>query len=204
MEFIPVPNCAEIVLRFMYNGQQCANVYHVRQESPYDQTSLAVVAALFADWWNTNFKPNAPNTLALVMIVARSLEAKNAPAIEYTSGMPMQGGDVTHPQLPNNCTVAVKWSTALRGRSFRGRTYHLGLNEDIVTGNTLSASAHSAFIDWYNALLIALDGLPSNLVVVSRFEDNAPRTVGIATDIQAVSIDTTVDSQRRRLPGRGS
>ncbi len=204
MAFIPAPNTAQIDMVFMYNGQRCENVYHVQQETPYDQTSLAVLAALFKNWWDTDMRPLCPNTLGLVLIVARSLESESAPTIEYSSGLPIAGAITTVGQLPNNVTVAVKWTTALRGRSYRGRTFHLGLRDDMVTGNTVDPTALTALQGGYQGLIDDLDGLPGDLVVVSRYHNNAPRVTAVVTPVQGFSIDSTVDSQRRRLPGRGS
>jgi len=51
---------------------------------------------------------------------------------------------------------------------------------------------------------VVADGLGADWVVVSRFHDNAPRTAGVVSFINAATVvDATVDSQRRRLPGRG-
>lgn len=204
MPFVPVPNVAQVDMVFMYNGQRCENVYHVQQESPYDQTSLAVLATLFRDWWDDEFKAGAPNTLALVLIVARALDTDSSPSIEFSAGLPIQGQVTAAGQLPNNVTQAIKWTTALRGRSYRGRTYHIGLTEDMVIGNTVQEPHLAYQANRYNALLTALDGLPGNLVVVSKIHNGVERTTGIATPVQAVSVDSTVDSQRRRLPGRGA
>jgi len=203
MPFVPVPNTAEVSMQALWDNQEVANVFHVTQSTPYDATSLAVLGALFQDWIDTSLKTNVSNSVQYTKLVMRSLESEGAPAIEYTTNFPISGVHTGTAQLPNNVTVAVKWSTGLAGRSYRGRTYHIGLAEAFVTGNVLESSFATALLGIYNDLLEAFDTYPGDLTVVSKFHNNAARTTGIATPIISCSINPVVDSQRRRLPGRG-
>lgn len=203
MAFVPFPNCASVEMIFTLDGQRIENRYHVEQDSPFDEVSLAVLAALFDNWWTTELRAEQPTSLSLVLIVAKALDTPSSPGVEYSSGLPKAGLFTTTPALPNNVTLAVKWSTGLRGRSFRGRTYHIGLTEDAVAGNTISAGHLSFLIGAYEALIDDLAGLPADLVVASRISNGVERTTGVTTQVSGVSIDATVDSQRRRLPGRG-
>jgi hypothetical protein len=205
MAFIPVPGVAEIRMQFSYSGEQAENVYHVSLDGEWNLTNLNVMADAFLDWWTDNLRTGVPTTLTLQRILARDLTTATSPAIEYTAGMPTSGTDVS-PQLPNNVSVAVKWTTGQAGRSYRGRTYHLGMTEAQVANNAISGANQTFLLSAYNALIndveAAITG--AHLVVVSKYTNNAPRTEGIFTEILAVSIDPTVDSQRRRLPGRGN
>lgn len=175
----------------------------VEQATPFDQVSLAVLAELFKVWWGTNIKPITTNHLSLIMIVARAMDTANSPAIEYTSGLPLEGDDSVNQPLPTSVTVAVKWTTELRGRSFRGRTYHVGLSEVQVNGNVLATAPHAAILAAYAELLEDLEGLNADLVIASRWSNHVQRTTGLTTPVTGVFLDPTVDSQRRRLPGRG-
>lgn len=204
MPFVPAPNCASVELIYTSNGQRCENVFNVSQASPFDQVSLAVLAALFKDWFNTELKMDLPGTVTLDLIVAKALDSESAPAIEFSTGLPIAGNMGAWNQLPNNVTVAVRWSTELRGRSYRGRTYHIALSEEQVSGNTVDQVFATAILGRYEQLLDDLDGLNADLVVLSRFHNGAERTTAVATPINRVSLDRTIDSQRRRLPGRGS
>jgi hypothetical protein len=189
---------------FTANGQRCENVYHVQQDSPFDETSLAILCALFVDWWDDNFKANTPTEVSLTMVIAKALDTDSSPGIEYTTGLPLQGSTAGGIAMPNNVTVAVKWQTGLRGRSYRGRTFHIGLKENDITGNQVVGGVLTALTSGYTALITALTGLPSELVVLSRYHNNAPRVTAVATEVSGCSIDANVDSQRRRLTGRGT
>jgi hypothetical protein len=145
-----------------------------------------------------------PNTGGLVLVSVRDLTTESGLAIERTTGLPLIGTNAS-PQLPNNVTVAVKWSTGFAGRSFRGRTYHIGMPENSTVSNQVSAGPLADLNTAYAALI----GVPPatdasmTLVVVSKFHANAPRLAGVTTPILARSINPTIDSQRRRLPERG-
>jgi hypothetical protein len=202
MAFIPAPNCAEMVLIFTMGNQICANVFHLKGETPFDATSLATMAVLFRNWWNTNMKTKCNSAVSLDRIRGRALDTDHSPAVEVTDGMPIVGNS-TFQAMPNNVTVAVKWQTGLSGRSYRGRTYHIGLTEEHVSANEVTPGAIAALTTAYNALLTAVNETPYSLVVLSRYSGNQPRETAVATEIDGVAIDTFIDSQRRRLPGRG-
>jgi hypothetical protein len=79
-----------------------------------------------------------------------------------------------------------------------------GIPKTAITANTVDSLTVSGIAAAYNQLLVVADGLGADWVVVSRFHDNAPRTAGVVSFINAATVvDATVDSQRRRLPGRG-
>jgi len=205
MAFIPVENTAQVRMQFLYDGQHVENVYHVKSTGAWDVAGLQDLGDAFIDWWDTNLKAFMPTTGSLQQVVLRDLTTESGLAVERTTGLPLVGTNGS-PQLPNNVTVAVKWSTGLAGRSFRGRTYHIGMPENSTVGNTVSAGPLDDLLAAYDALI----GIPPavdaayTLVVVSLFHNNAPRVAGVATDILDSSIDPTIDSQRRRLPGRGT
>lgn len=205
LAFIPVENVAQFRMQFTYDGENCENVYHVLNPSGWDADQLDIMAGGFVSWWDTTLSAFAPGTLVLQRVIGRDLTTESSAAIEYTTGLPMSGENAS-PQLPNNVTLAVKWTTGLAGRSFRGRTYHLGMPENSTVGNTVSGGPMADLLAAY----FALTGVPSAtiggclLVVVSLVHAGVPRTEGVATEIIGRSIDPTIDSQRRRLPGRGS
>jgi hypothetical protein len=102
--------------------------------------------------------------------------------------------------------MAVSFRSALSGRSFRGRNYIPCLTNSQVTGNLIDVSWQGDIINAYAELLFGGGALPAGWVwvVVSRFTNNLPRVTGIFSEVFSVLVtDTIVDSQRRRLPGRG-
>lgn len=205
MPFIPCNNTAKVELIYLDQGQRVENVFHVLCPTPPDATELNEIAEAFRDWWDVEMQPLTAHDVSLVLILARDLSTEAGTAIEFSDGLPLEGTGAG--PLPNNVTVAVKWSTGLAGRSFRGRTYMVGLpNNSIDPDNTnqLLTSYQTSLDTAFELLIDAMEDAGRALVVASFFHDNAPRAAGIVTVIQAASIDINIDSQRRRLAGRGS
>jgi hypothetical protein len=114
-------------------------------------------------------------------------------------------GTASGTPLPNNDTIAVARKSGLAGRSFNGRIYWPGLTDAQRTGvNALStgtANAIRTLLINTDLAAVALEWTP---VIVSLFADHAHRAAGVTTPItQWIFADLTLDSRRRRLPGRG-
>lgn len=210
MPFIPAENTARFELVFSQNGQIVENVFYVEYDHDPDPTDLQDTAADFVSWWGTHVKGGVATGVSLNVIKARSLTTESSSAIEYTTGLPLAGLNSTQ-ALPNNATLAIKWTTGLAGRSFRGRTYHIGLcTNQLVDNNHVSSAAQSDLAGGYQALITAIEGEANNLVVASFYSGvdtdgkPIPRTAAVVTPIDNCTVNTTIDSQRRRLPERGS
>lgn len=203
MPFINCPNIASFEVIFDALGQRVENVYHVSKISEWSVESLTEVAGIFVDWWGTNMQPITSNAVTFSKVVAKDLTTSTAPAIEYVGGLPLTGGYSSTPCLPLNVTCAVSFGTALRGRSYRGRIYHIGLGTAYVSGNQLGSGTQGSLLAGYAALVDAVSVGTYALVVLSKYSSKAPRSEGIGTPIISVSIDINLDSQRRRLTGRG-
>lgn len=205
MAFQPVPNTAQVEVIFLSNSSFVENVYHVEKNAPWTAVELSALCGVIEDWWRTQLAGLQAGTLVLQRIDARDLTTEagaffSRPCVGACSGT---GPDAA---LPNNVTAAVKWTTGLAGRSQRGRTYHLGLMESQVVGDNIAEATRAALQLAYGDLRTDIDAMgPSHdLVVVSRISNGVPRPVGQTTPITSASVDNTVDSQRRRLIGRGT
>jgi len=207
MPFIPVPNTAEAVLRYVQDGQKLANVFHAEWPAPPSIVELSDLALDLRDWWIANMRPIVGNNVTLEQVAAKSLHSAGAPAVEFP--VPAGTGADPAPALPNCCTVTVKWLTGLAGRSFRGRSYHVGLTEAQVTNNNIIPASLSVIAAAYNLLIPALTQATRTMVVVSKYSGvdalgrPIPRSAGVTTQITESFMDAVVDTQRRRLPGRG-
>lgn len=205
MPFIPVPHTASVQMIFTQQGQRVENVFHVRKGAEWTTIQMDDLALVFIDWWNTNIRTHLADGVKLVNVIVTSLESAVAPGIEQTGGLPIASPTTLSP-LPMNVTLAVKLQTALRGRSYRGRSYLVGLPASVVTGSTVDAGYLATLRTAYGQLVsdIGDAGDGWELVIVSRVHNKEPRTEGVAVTVNGVSIDSTTDSQRRRLPGRGN
>jgi hypothetical protein len=204
MAFIPAENTAKMELVFTDQGETVENVFHVLLDHQPDKDDLTLIAIAMRDWWDVELQGLVTGSVSLVRILGRDLTVEDGQAIEFTAGLPLVGGGAG--PLPNNVTVVVKWSTGFAGRSFRGRTYHVGLPGNQLDTNTNSiTAAHGIALDTaYELLIDAMQSSGWSLVVASFFHDGAPRAAAVLTPIEAAFINLDIDSQRRRLKGRGA
>lgn len=206
MPFQPVPETAQFRLQFLLDGQKCENVFHVRRQGEWDADNLNEIAGAFVGWWTTIGKTLSGSSCILQRCIGKDISKEAGMGVEYTAALPMAGTS-EFALLPNNVAVAVKWGTGLAGRGFRGRTYHMGITLGFLQlgSNRLTSSYQNALRSGYDALRTALDNalLGVEFVVVTRIYNGVVRMPALTSPISGVSVEGTVDSMRRRLPGRG-
>jgi len=210
MPFVPLENGVRVEFVYNQDGQIVENVQYAQFTSVPDASDMAALGLELAGWWSSDMSGNVSNTVHLVLIRIKGLTTDSEPAIEYTTGLPLTGAQ-SGVALPNNVTLAIKFNTGLAGRSFRGRNYFVGLTEaHLVSQNTVSPATITALVGSYNNLIDAYEAASFLLVVASFFHgvdvdgNPIPRAAGIGTVVTGFTIDSVIDSQRRRLPNRGT
>jgi hypothetical protein len=211
MPYVPVPSTVMAELRMTLDGQKIENTLYFLSASGPSLANMEVLGSDLEGWWTTNCAPLLPVDVLLRELVITDLTTNTGP--QYTDapegGIP---GVIGQPALPNNVSLAISFRTALRGRSFRGRNYIPALTENQVVNNTVSAAVAASWVSAYNELIaiLATGAREYTWVVVSRFsgvdadKKPIPRTIGLKEPVvTALVVDATVDSMRRRLPGRG-
>lgn len=197
------PGGAEVELRYIWAGQHVENVLHFSKPTDWDAIDLALLAEDVSTWAQADYIPLQTNQCSLVEVLATDLSDPAGPSVPKTTGLPVPGVD-TSGSVPNNVTVAVREGTAGRGRSFRGRTYFIGLNKPQISDSTLLPIVVTAIKDAFESLMLySFTVSDTQWCVLSEISGGAPRANGIMTPIVSISVDPTTDSQRRRLPGRG-
>lgn len=210
MPFVPVENTAEVEVRMSCDGQKIENTLWFLHDGAIDATSLNALGSGILSWWVSGFAGHISNLVTLREIY--SVDMTTATGLTNTQSGGGATGTLTGAASPLNSTLAISFRTGLRGRSFRGRNYLPAIDRDqMATQNTFNESDANGLISIYNDL-VGPDALVTGWtwVVASRFSgvdvdgNPIPRVAGVATPITAVVIaDLVVDSQRRRLPGRG-
>jgi len=203
MSFIPFNNTVQLESVYRWEGQIVENVFNYQTNTVPTAGNMDALAAVWRGLWELYIRPLQSSAVQLQSIKVTSLHAQNGPAIEYTTGLPLSGQG-TSAAVPNNVAVVVKWITANRGRSYRGRTYHLGIPQGSVTGSVLTTGYRTSLVQAYSNFVLLGTTPTWTLSVASRYSNGQPRTNGVITPINALSINPTVDSQRRRLPERGA
>jgi hypothetical protein len=203
-DFIPAANTCKVALYFDTAGGKAMNILHFRRDAGWTESDLRTFHGLISAAWDTNMSPLQSNTIVLSRIVVTDIGAEDS--FEYDAVPPddLTGGD-TSPVMPNNVTVATKFTTGHAGRSFRGRVYFVGLTEINCVGDELTSGAQSGINDGWTDFFGELnDGdLEAELVIVSYCHDGAWRSTATVTPVTGISTEITLDSMRTRLAGRG-
>lgn len=203
MPFIPVPNVVMAEVRMSLDFQRIENTLYFEFSTPPTPGNLISLGNDLEGWFTSLFAPVVSSALALREIYLTDLTSVTGGTFTQVPATLITGGQSSE-ALPNSVALSVSFRTAQRGRSFRGRNFLPGLTDAQVAQNTVTVGALGVIQNAYNQLPASLGGSGATWVVVSRFTGGAPRVTGLATPVTAVVIvDPTVDSQRRRLPGRG-
>jgi hypothetical protein len=205
MAFIPVDKVAQANIRALLFGQRIENTLYFSQPvSGWDGAALLAAATALSTWWNDNLLPLLSASYILQSVFMRDLTSEDGDVVEWFGDNGEAGAD-TNASAPSNVAFVVKFLTGLAGRSFRGRNYIGGLGAENYTANAVALSTVNGIIAAYQDLIDGLVADVGTWVVVSRFSAGAPRTAGLASPILTVGYsDLFVDSQRRRLTGRGT
>ncbi len=211
MAFQPCPETAECRLQGIMYSQQVENVFHVRISTSPTLSDLNAIVSAINDWATGTYANHMSNDLHWQQLVVTDLNVPGG--IQVTHDMTGEGGGVIDARVKTNQdTFAVSFKTGLAGRSFRGRVYVLAVPSGYYnTANTLDPLNAAAYVTMFNTLKEDLATATYPLGVLSRYNKDAvptpphKRTEGLLTDVVTVTAaDNIVDSQRRRLPGRGT
>jgi len=204
MAFIPTPDCIRASIRQNLFGQDVVNtLWFSITGGGIGEVMLTDLANQLGLFWNVNFAPLYTSEMNLVDITCTDQDSSTAPSVTVPI---VDNGQAIGPAAPGNVCFTIKFNTNQRGRSGRGRNYISGLREASITGNQLSQASADGWVDAYDLLRSAplLSGL-ALWSVVSHYTNGAPRAAGFKQLITSVGYaDLNLDSQRRRLTGRGS
>jgi hypothetical protein len=96
--------------------------------------------------------------------------------------------------------MTVTFLTGVAGRSYRGRNYIPALPSAAgATDRTWTNAAVAAVNSAYETFDLALPGVDSEHVVLSRANEGAPRVSGVATPVIGYRANVQMFTQRRRL-----
>ena len=206
--FIPTNNVfvAEIIGSLF--GQAVEVTQAFLTSTAIDDTYLDGVAAEIGSQWQGQMLPDMSAQYSFVEARCTSQEVENGPVGIYIETGANAGAIADSTGLPGNATIAIKKGTIKSGKSFRGRMFLPG----VPASKLVSGNADRVLSAWITSILDDLDTFYTNMeiydanllpVVLSKYTAGAPRANGVATPISFLSMNNQVDSQRRRLEGRG-
>jgi len=202
--YIPVTNVAKCELVYTVLDQIVENVLHFSNTVPWNVTSLLQLGADAKDAWAANLRNNQSTDAQLIKIRLTDLTTETGAAVEYVTGLPL-AGTIGNGVENGAQTIATKFTTDGRGRSRRGRAYNIGIPDNAVTNNRITDTYAQEITDGWEAFRSDILGgtTAAIMVVVSLCQGKSWLEEGEAYAITGTSTDVWVDSQRRRLHGRG-
>lgn len=204
MAFVPIPETIEVDMRMRLDSQRIENTLYFHKIGGWATADVPVVYNALLLWWTTNLSEPLSNQLTLAEIGIQDLSSESGFAFDIATPVPNPAGGSAEPAVPNNVALCISFRTNNRGRSYRGRNYIPGLPRTAVTQNTVDSTTAATLQTAYNDLIDVAATFGADWVVASRYFNGGTRSPGIHTIItSALIVDRTVDSQRRRLPGRG-
>jgi hypothetical protein len=176
--------------------RQEINVLHF-EKSAWTAGDLFALANALLTWWSTYYKPTVGPWVQLVQISVRLYDP--AAPISFDLGVsPAVVGTGSGNELPANVTSTVSWRSGLAGRRFRGRIYHAGHStSEVTTTDTITGTKVTALANLANHLITDIFNAVAASLVVWHKDTN------LYTQVLGFVIENILDSQRRRLPGRG-
>lgn len=203
MPFIPTEAAARVELLQSLDNQNIENVLYFDRDQDYTLAQISSLGNSIIDWWIEEMAPNLSANLSLVGVKVTALHDQTGPQLVMTDGLPTPGLVNANP-VPNNSAYCISFRTGFLGRAFRGRNYVPGIAETDVDMSRISGTRSTALVNAYQALLGGfIDG--SRWIVVTSTVNGVAQNPKLRSPVLSVqAVDLIMDSQRRRLPGRGT
>lgn len=204
MAFVPTPNCALVSLAYDWKGQKCNNtLWFENGGTPFDAGRLLDLGNAINSYWVGSVMTQLSQDIVFRGCIVYAQDSESAPAVDVP--VTPFAGEVVADSLPNNVAWCVKFTTTGRGKSYRGRNYVPGIPDNVYADNAVNSTWAGNVRDAYYGILTETGLATFAWVVVSHFTAGAPRAAGLVSSVVNVSYsDLVIDSQRRRLPGRGT
>jgi hypothetical protein len=171
------------------------NVVHLFKAAGWTLTAMQQAAVDLRDWWINQYRVSIPSAVSLTQVQMRLYDPANP--LAYDLGVTPSPGLRAFTPESGNVTLTMSWRTGLAGRKFRGRIYVPGLCVTDVSSTDTVASVITA------ALSVAAQALYSGALSGGVVPAVFHRSTATYTPVNSHVIEALVDSQRRRLAGRG-
>jgi len=202
--FVSAPRTCRAQLIFDTPGGKAMNVLHFQKSATWSEADLTTLEGDISFFWDANMSPLQSDQVEMTRVILTDIE--NDPGFQFDGhpSISVVGGRAST-IMPGNVTVATKFGTGLAGRSYRGRSYHIGLTDDQCVGDSLVAgmadTIRDAWIDFIGGIASGATG--GELVIVSYCQDKEWIDPLVITGVTTITTDDTLDSMRTRLAGRG-
>jgi hypothetical protein len=191
------PNVCRVAMLFARDTRTHINTFHVVKATPWTPSDLPALATSFSNWWSSQYKFQCDDAECLYQVQCRVYNPANPYAYDLNVSPNVCGTLTGTSAAPSNSTVSVSWRTGLAGRKYRGRFYTVGMNEAQAGEDDKAVSSYVTGMSAAAAqLLSTILAAGLSLALFHRIDDTF-------TAITSTVVESVLDSQRRRLPGRG-
>ena len=205
MSSIPIPFGVKCELIYLCGTQRVENVYYVTRGAIPTGAQLIALWTLLRDWENVTAKVQRSSQTQLVLIALTTTDGPGGPVYEAPVSPVIPGSNASG-QFSCILSVAVKHTTGLAGRSYRGRSYWIGIPTNALANQeSVSTTFANAIAACYTTLRTSLAAAGWTFCVASQYSGVAivdgrrraiPRAAGFLTPITASSAEVGLDTQR--------
>jgi hypothetical protein len=200
--FQPVPNVIQVALGFSLEGSQSKNIINFRFPGLNPEDSMPGLSTELVTWYSDTLQPTISSNVLMSGFDLTYLGIETGRVMHWAPGTALYGGGLAV-SSPANVTLAVRFGCGVRGRSGHGRIYQVGIPGVQTSGSYVASAFVSAIVAAWSALLNPAVIFAHKLSVVSRWHKGVVRNPAVSYDVTDITANNVIDSQRRRLPGRG-
>jgi hypothetical protein len=201
-----VTGVARVVVSAQASGVNVVNVLHVANNissrRSYTPAGIVSLTSALAGLWSTHLQPHISAGWGNATITCTDLTDALGPAA--TQAIAGSGGSAGT-AAPNSVAACITWRIARHYRGGHPRTYIGPINNTAINNpTTLQGTYVTALQNAANAFRAAVAGVsvetyPQTLVCVHRVRNGANIVPPDVDEITSGSVDTRIDSMRRRL-----
>lgn len=206
MPFIETSLTAKVAIRGRMFGNDIVNTlwFEKTNEAEWVPETLTELNEQIGDWLGSEWLVGISDDYAVADITATAQYASTAPSVVSPVSSGFEGQNASSALPSSNC-LTVTFLTNVRGRSWRGRNYVSGIPSSSSDDNAVTEAWADALVGAYNALNTYVSEVACQHVIVSHYSGGLPRNSGVTVPVTGYRYhDLNIDSQRRRLNGRGS
>lgn len=201
--FVPAPNCVVTTFLMELDGKPVAVMPSFRKlTGSINIFNLTTFNTAIHNAFVTNVLPLLSEDITMLLTQSQRQNVISDIAASHSADEGSAG--LEGPSLPSGCAARMEVRTNLPGRPYRGAIYHPGVPTNQVVLNSIDTDWQAALSSGWDTLMAAGVTAGWQMVVRSKFLNNAVRPVAVLEDVETFAFrDNIVDYQRRRKPDPG-
>lgn len=197
----------ELVVKGRYLSAELLAVLGFRQRASGGGGTFAQLCTDFKIAAQSNYVNGKSTGFTITEYNVIDVVPGTAATYQETPSPTPTGSDGGTPGPPATCAV-VTWNTALKGRSYRGRTYMGGYAQTSFPSGLVIASVQTTITTWANYMITRYGPSGTSAVwefgIISRVSGGVGRPTPIFTPVTGWASDWIARQQRRREVGVGN